>query len=1102
LGIRVALHHATDYRYDGPVTLLPHVVRLRPAPHCRAPIESYSLRVQPQPHFIHWQQDPFANYQARITFPKPASELKFEVDLIADITAINPFDFFVESSAEHFPFAYAPSLRRDLAPYLEVGRTGLQFAALVEDARSHEARSSRRTIDVLVDLNRRVQRSIRYDVRMTPGVFTPDETLQRGYGSCRDFAWLLVQILRNLGLAARFVSGYSIQLSADEKPIEGPAGVERDAADLHAWAEVFLPGVGWVGLDATSGLLAGGGHIPLACTPEPETAAAVTGTFQWIGQERVHEHFSFAMSIARILEVPRVTLPYSNDAWQAIDALGRAVDRTLVENDVRLTMGGEPTFVATDDPDSPEWNTEAFGPRKRMLAGRLVHRLYDRFTRGGLLHEGQGKWYPGEPLPRWALSCYFRKDGAPIWSDATLFAQGENGGDGDAEATRFIARLASLLEVEPEFIVPAFEDAWYYLWRERRLPVNVDPLDSRLDDAPERARLARVFEQGLKTVVGYALPLAPAALRGGDTETRWRSEPWFIRSERLCLIPGDSPMGFRLPLDSLPWVAPEERPRLYPPDKFAVFPPLASSAWRPGLPRQDAPAPPARVDSPSGLIRTCLCVEARGGVLHVFMPPLERLEDYLALCACVEGAAASLRQPVRIEGYHPPADPRVDRLQVTPDPGVIEVNIQPAHDWEELVANTVGLYEEARAVGLRAEKFMLDGRHTGTGGGNHIVLGGPTPPDSPVLRRPDLLRSLLGYWLNHPSLSFLFAGLFVGPTSQAPRVDEARNDSLHELEIAFRQVDAASESPPPPWLVDRIFRHLLVDVTGNAHRTEFCIDKLYSPDGPAGRQGLVELRAFEMPPHARMSVAQQLLVRALVARFWSDPYRESLVHWGTAIHDRFALPHFVREDFTEVLEELSRAGFAFDPSWFVPHYEFRFPLLGKLDARGGLVLELRQAIEPWHVLGEEAIGGTTSRYVDSSVERVEVKVQGMTDDRHVLTCNGRRVPLHPTGTNGEFVAGVRYRAWKPPSALHPNVPVHSPLVFDLVDRWNRRAVAGCTYHVMHPGGRAYDLFPSNALEAEGRRAGRFMRAGHSPGTREVPAVEHNPRFPLTLDLRR
>jgi uncharacterized protein (DUF2126 family) len=811
-------------------------------------------------------------------------------------------------------------------------------------------------------------------------------------------------------------------------------------------------------------------------------------------------------------------LPYTDEAWRAIDALGRAVDRTLANGEVRLTMGGEPTFVAADDPEGAEWNTAALGPTKRRYASQLVHRLYERFTPGGLLHEGQGKWYPGEPLPRWALSCYFRKDGEPIWSNNSLFAREEKGKDTDVEALRFVARLASALDVPVEFAIPAYEDSWYYMWRERRLPINVDPFDSRLEDESERIRLSKVFEQGLSTIVGYALPIAPAAPQAGEPRTRWRSGRLFLRPERLYLMPGDSPMGFRLPLEGLPWVAPDDRPPAsYPSDPYAVFPSLpphrALATQMRAEPRfwpsgegtshsKDAASPPARFESAAGTVRTCLCVEPRGGVLHVFMPPLEQLEDYLALCACVEATAASFDQRVRIEGYHPPSDPRISRLQVTPDPGVIEVNIQPAHDWNELVSNTTILYEEARNVGLRAEKFMVDGRHTGTGGGNHVVIGGATAPDSPILRRPDLLRSLVGYWLNHPSLSYLFSGLFVGPTSQAPRVDEARNDSLYELDIAFRQLDAAPGAAAPPWLVDRLFRNLLIDVTGNTHRAEFCIDKLYSPDGPAGRHGLVELRSFEMPPHPRMSVVQQLLVRAMVARFWENPYRESLVRWGTTVHDRFALPHFVREDFVDVLEDVGRTGLAFDPTWFAPHYEFRFPLIGTLEAHGGVVLELRQAIEPWHVLGEENVAGGTARYVDSSVERVEVKMRGMTDDRHVVTCNGRRVPLHPTGTNGEFVAGVRYRAWKPPSALHPNIGVHAPLVFDVFDRWNNRAIAGCTYHVSHPGGRAHDSFPRNGFEAEGRRAARFFRFGHTPGTRVVPEPEHNPSFPFTLDLRR
>jgi uncharacterized protein (DUF2126 family) len=1109
LGIRVAIHHVTRYNYDRAVTLLPQVVRLRPAPHCRTPIHAYSLRVLPREQFLNWQQDPFGNYQARLVFPKQSAELSVEVDLVADMTVIDPFDFFVEGGAEHYPFTYGAALRRDLAPYLEVAPEGPKFDAFVERARSEDARSGRRTVDVLVDLNRRVQRNLRYDVRMEPGVFAPEESLVRGHGSCRDFAWLLVQMLRRLGLAARFVSGYSVQLRADEKPVDGPAGVSHDATDLHAWAEVFLPGAGWVGLDATSGLLAGEGHIPLACTPAPSGAAPITGSFEWDKRgddDKVKEEFSFSMSVTRLAETPRVTLPYSEDAWRAIETLGKNVDRALVEGDVRLTMGGEPTFVAASDPDGAEWNTTATGPTKRRFGSRLVQRLYERFTPGALLHEGQGKWYPGEPLPRWALSCYFRKDGTPIWANPRLFAREETGADTVEHARAFIAALATRLGVESSFAVPAYEDAWYYLWRERRLPVNVDPFDSKLDDELERARLARVFEQGVKAAVGYALPVARDMKSEGS---RWKSAPLFLRPERLYLVPGDSPMGFRLPLDGLPWIAPGDVPGLHWRDPFAKVGPLPSRqdpARRAqdgrSSPGSESSTAPSRLESSPSAVRTCLCIEPRGGVLHVFMPPVAFVEDYLELCAAVEDTAASLGKQVRVEGYHPPPDPRIGRLQVTPDPGVIEVNIHPARDWTELVTNTEALYEEARNVGLRADKFMLDGRHTGTGGGNHIVIGGATPDDSPVLRRPHLLRSLVAYWLNHPSLSYLFSGLFLGPTSQAPRVDEARSDSLYELELAFRMVDASRESTPPPWLVDRLFRNLLIDVTGNTHRAEFCIDKLYSPDSAAGRQGLLELRSFEMPPHARMSLAQQLLVRALVARFWQTPYTQSLVRWGTAIHDRFALPHFVHEDLCDVLDELGRAGFAFEPSWFAPHYEFRFPVLGTLEARGGLVLELRQAIEPWHVLGEETTAAGTARYVDSSVERLEVKVRGMVGERHLVACNGRRLPLHPTGTNGEFVAGVRYRAWQPPSALHPTIPVHAPLVFDVLDTWSGRAVAGCSYHVAHPGGRAHEIFPRNGFEAESRRASRFFRFGHTPGSRAIPEPEPNPQFPLTLDLRR
>ncbi len=1115
MAIRVALNHKTRYQYDRPVELTPHVVRLRPAPHCRTPILSYSLKIKPETNFLNWQQDPYSNYLARLVFPKPSRVLEVEVDLVADMTVINPFDFFVEDSAESYPFEYDPTLARELAPYLEAAPAGPKLAAFVEAARRHEPR----TVDYVVDINRRVSQAVGYVIRLEAGIQAPEETLELATGSCRDSAWLLVQAFRHLGLAARFVSGYLIQLKPDVVSLDGPSGASVDFTDLHAWTEVYLPGAGWVGLDPTSGLLAGEGHIPLACAAEPLSAAPISGSFSWTkdpargDDDTCVPDFHFEMSVTRIYEDPRVTKPYTEAQWAEIAGLGHTIDARLKAGDVRLTMGGEPTFVSADDIEAPEWNTTALGPRKRVLGGELLTRLRDRFAPGGLLHHGQGKWYPGESLPRWAFSCYWRRDGEPLWDDPSLFAD-ENAdyGHGPDHARAFITELATRLGVSPTYCAPGYEDAWYYLWRERRLPSNVDPLKNNLDDPEERKRLAKVFEQGLGTVVGFTLPIKRIDTSSGP---RWQSGQLFLRREHLFLIPGDSPMGFRLPLDSLPWATPSDRDPFIELDPFAPRNPLPTrddrarqirvageSLGEGGTSTASASASdrvPGPGESAAWVIRTALCVEARDGRLHVFLPPVQYMEDYLDLITQVEATAKAQGTPLWIEGYPPPLDDRFNHFSVTPDPGVIEVNLHPAHDWDELVSQTTTLYDEAHKTRLAAEKFMVDGRHTGTGGGNHVVLGGPSAADSPILRRPDLLRSLVAYWHNHPSLSYLFSGMFVGPTSQAPRIDEARNDSLYEMEIAFRQIPERGGCPP--WLVDRVFRNLLIDVTGNTHRAEFCIDKLYSPDSSSGRRGLLEMRALEMPPHPRMSLVQQLLIRAMVARFWENPYQAKLARWGTELHDRFLLPHFVAQDFADVLDELRSAGLPLKGEWFAPHFEFRYPCFGRI-ARQGIVLQIRQAIEPWHVLGEEAGSGGTARYVDSSIERVEVKVQGMTDTRHVVACNGRLVPLHPTGTNGEFVAGVRYRAWQPPSALHPTIPIHSPLVFDLVDEWMGRSVGGCTYHVSHPGGRSHDNFPVNAYEAEGRRTSRFVPFGHTPGPLHVVAEPPNPEAPLTLDLRR
>ncbi|HTS16989.1 MAG TPA: transglutaminase family protein [Verrucomicrobiae bacterium] len=1111
MALHVALNHRTHYRYDRLVSLSPHVVRLRPAPHCRTPILSYSLRVTPEKHFINWQQDPQGNYLARLVFPEATPELLVEVDLVAEMSVINPFDFFLDPSVETCPFDYEPPLRKDLAPFLEA----LPPGPLLREFLAGVNRGPVRTIDFLVDLNQRLQRAIKYIIRMEPGVQTPEQTLELRSGSCRDTGWLLVQVLRHLGLAARFVSGYLIQLTPDVKSLDGPSGTTVDFTDLHAWAEVYLPGAGWVGLDPTSGLMAGEGHIPLACAPDPVAAAPVTGAV-----DKCEVTFTHTMNVTRIFESPRVTKPYTEEQWREIESLGHLIDADLERGDVRLTMGGEPTFVSIDDMDGAEWNTAALGTNKRKLAGSLIKRLRKQFGPGGLLHYGQGKWYPGESLPRWALGCYWRPDGVPIWKDDSLICDETiDYHHGSAQAQRFITRLTQILGVDSRFVIPAYEDIWYYLWKERRLPINVDPLESQLKDEEERARLARLFEQGLSKIAGFVLPLQRRFK--SNPGAYWASGPWFFRTEHMFLLPGDSPIGYRLPIDSLAWVAPGQYPYLYEVDPHVQQPPLpeprkrgrqqqhlpgaARAAARPGFAEQHLAGEtnerehPRRGESAPWIIRTAVCVEPRQGRLHVFMPPVRFAEDYLDLIAGIEDTAAELKLPVIIEGEKPPKDARLNHIHVTPDPGVIEVNLHPARNWDELVDHTTVLYEEARQTRLGTEKFMLDGRHIGTGGGNHIVIGGQTPSDSPLLRRPDLLRSLVGYWHNHPALSFLFSGLFIGPTSQHPRVDDARNDSLYELEIAFRQIPEHGDCLP--WVVDRAFRNLLIDVTGNTHRAEFCIDKLYPPESSSGRLGLLELRSFEMPPHARMSLTQQLLLRSLIAAFWKQPYDKKLARWGTELHDRFMLPHFVAQDFNDVLSDLNAAGYPLKPEWFAPHHEFRFPQHGTIAQRG-IVVELRHALEPWNVMGEEAGAGGTVRFVDSSVERMQIKVNGMTDTRHFVACNGRRVPLHPTGTVGEFVAGVRYRAWQPASCLHPMIPVHTPLVIDIVDSWNGRSAGGCTYHVAHPGGRSYETFPVNAYEAESRRRARFFHFGHTPGPMDAPPDERNAEFPFTLDLRR
>ncbi|MDB5527609.1 MAG: dehydrogenase [Devosia sp.] len=1111
MSIKAAVYHLTHYKYDRPVVLQPQIIRLQPAPHSKTKVLSYSLRVSPSNHFVNVQQDPYGNFLTRFVFPEPVTELKIEVDLVADMTVYNPFDFFVEESAEIWPFQYPEDIRADLSIYMQpepVGPLLQQFLDGID-------KTPMNTVNFVTAVNASIQQHIAYIVRMETGVWTPEETLGNARGSCRDSSWLLVQTLRNLGLAARFVSGYLIQLKPDLVSLDGPAGTDHDFTDLHAWCEVYLPGAGWVGLDPTSGLLTGESHVPLAATPHYKNAAPISGFASYAEVD-----FAFDMTVTRVAEHPRITKPFSDAAWDELNALGHQVDKVLAENDVRLTMGGEPTFVSIDDFEADEWNTGAVGPTKRALADDLIRRLRTRFAPTGLLHYGQGKWYPGETLPRWTFSLYWRVDGKPVWKDEALVArEGVKTAATHEDAKKFLDAFAHNLGLTGETIDEAYEDPGEWLLKEANLPANVDPANSELADPEARSRIAKVFERGLTNPTGYVLPVQRW---NAQASSPWLTEKWKTRRGKLFLAPGDSPAGYRLPLSSLkhlkatdyPHVVQQDpgeaRGSLPEPDEIlrrntggpAVDPRTqTTSSFTAASEQQDRTE--QEISEIEGQVRTAVTAEVRDHRICVFLPPVEKLEDYLELVAATEAAAKAVGYPVHLEGYAPPHDPRLNVIRVAPDPGVIEVNIHPASNWDDCVATTTAIYEEARQSRLGADKFMIDGRHTGTGGGNHVVVGGATPNDSPFLRRPDMLKSLVLHWQRHPAMSYMFSGLFIGPTSQAPRFDEARHDSLYELEIAIAQVPhpASGQPAPRPWLVDRLFRNLLADVTGNTHRSEICIDKLYSPDGPTGRLGLVEFRGFEMPPNARMALAQQVLVRALIARYWTDPLDGNFVRWGTTLHDRFMLPHYVWADFLDILADLDSHGFKLDPAWFAAQLEFRFPFCGEVEYEG-VRLELRQALEPWHVMGEQGAIGGTVRFVDSSVERLQVKLEGINPERYAVTCNQRPVPLRTTDTAGTAIAGVRYKAWQPASGMHPELPVNTPLVFDIYDKWSQRPVGGCVYHVAHPGGRSYDTFPVNGNEAEARRLARFVPQNYTGGgfilRDEKPADE----FPLTLDLRR
>jgi uncharacterized protein (DUF2126 family) len=1075
--LRVSIQHKSRYVYPRAALLGPQTIRLRPAEHARARIESYSLVVSPE-HRLHWQRDPHGNHVARVTFKtgQTMAALEILVELAVDVKPVNPFDFFIDERVKNAPFTYPDQLDSELAPYLDIsdpayrlGRAGMELL--------EELPVKSDTVGLLVEMVGKVRAKTAYVIRNEPGVWTPEETLAHGRGSCRDTAVLLVALMRARGIAARFVSGYLVQLADEGMIPDEPKGVANDVVDLHAWAEAYIPGAGWIGFDGTSGLLCGEGHIPLAATASPGHASPLDGTSEFAASE-VH----FETSIRRLGHEVRPTAPYTDEVWAQLLAVGDHADESLIAAGLEVWIGGEPTFVAREGQTKEEWQGGAIGADKWRRGRKLADLLRDRLVPGGITLFRQGKVYPGESLPRWALDVIGRRDGGVLWparqvADASSMAA----------ALRAGTHLASVLGVNTE-LHEAYEDPWEVVRTEASLPPSIDPRSAGLDDPEERRRLAKILDRGVGSPVGYVLPLA-------RSDAGWHTERWKFRREQLFLIPGDSPVGLRLPLGSLAGSAQVmwgDAPEFPDPRRDANDESQAAHATR------GATAIPARSDdlSDDG-VRTALAIEPRDGQLWVFLPPLEKFEDFCALIAAIDQVRVATGLALHLEGYPPPPSPAMKRFAVTPDPGVLEVNLPPAASTREATELHQVVFDAALASGLTAERYLLDGRASGSGGGNHITVGGPRAEQSPWLVRPNLLASLIAFVQHHPSLSYMFSGMFVGPTSQAPRVDEARHDALYELELALPRLHEG----PPAWQIDALLRHLLVDVAGSTHRAEISIDKLLDPATPFGRQGLVELRAFEMPPHPRMVTAQAILIRSLVAAFAAEPYVHELVRWGASLHDRFLLPYWMWRDFEDVLAHLAPRGLELPADAFRPFVELRCPLVGTIDGGAGGV-EVRNAIEPWHVLGEEATQTGTARYVDSSMERLELRAIGLDPERFAVTVNNVLVPLRDAAGRDVRVGGVRFRAWCPPHALHPHLGIHHPLRIDVVDTWAKRGVGGGAYHVWHPEGRGYDAAPLTRVEAAARRAQRFTALGPSPWPIRARSVAPHPEQPFTLDLRR
>ena len=1076
---RIALRHRLDYRFDRPVRLSTHWLRLCPAPGTRANITAYTLRVGPRTHFLNWLRDPFENHLARLDLPEPVRHFTLDLEILAELQPVNPFDFLTEPYAANHPFDYPEQLARDLAPYLLQPATGPATRAWLAAL----DRTETPTIERLTALNQCVGETLAAADVDTPGSVDTDAVLAAGTGSPRALAWLLTVALRHCGIAARLVSGYRLTGTAPEYH-----------AALAAWVEAYLPGAGWIGLDPATGLFTAEQHIPLATAADPLRLRPVIG-YREACEETVSEHLEVITLRAREADGP-----YSVAEWAAIQETANHVDDRLKHHNIVLTGGTALEFTRPGRKAAPEWRTTGTGPDKLATAERMARRLRDRLLPGGVICTGQGEWFAGEPAPRWRIHCIARRDGTPAWQEpALLNVPGRDDSPGPEAVPTLASGIARRLGLAPEHLLPAHEDQLHALWSHRQA-LDFRPDGSDLATPEARLALARHLDRAHGPPTGFVLPLS----RDPGTGT-WRSGAWPTRRGTVTLLPGEAPMGFRLPLGALPRSA-ENR----------VEPPPARSPWDSDAPLAAAPGNGDAAAGASVMATTALCVEHRQGSLRVFLPPLANGDDFLHLLDAVESAAAEHGLPVHLEGYRPPNDPRLQCVELEPETGTLRVTVPPVPDWQQECAWLQAVYDEADRLGLSAWTGDPDlPTPAGQRAGRH--LGGPTPAASPFLRNPGLLRSLLLYWQRHPSLSYLFAGPRIGPDGWAPRLDEVSDSHMRELALALERLPHGDCDRP--WLVDRVLSHLVTDPTGDPRGGEFRLHRLYPAGAGNERLGIVELHAFAMAPHAGLAALQSLLLRAIVLRLAEHPESGAPVPRGTALHDRFLLPEVLQRDFDAVLAELAECGVSLDARWFAPWVTWMFPQLADLHA-GPVRLRLQPALEPWPVLAEESTGRGSFRFIDPANARFQVHLSGLTPGRHVLLCNGHRVPLQETGRAGEAVAGIRCKMADPPATLYPGVPPVRALVFDLVDTWTGRTLGGCTYELPDTGTWSPPpLSPATGITtptppgspAEARPAppgpppgfcarGRVLPEG-SPRTPAVPpGPSASPEAPYLLDL--